>query len=195
MPVFTFDPLVDPGVADVMVAAGLQSPGVCLLMSGGDREYNWDIRQAPGLQGYTMTYRGWKAGEPIVCRFVFFEHPQGPGYVPTFPSSQVQSFYDDWVPIFALDARKVIRPKPISIQHPILNSNDIVNVVCQKIGRLTTDGHMLWWVDMTFLEFRPPKIIPSATPQGATARLGIPTPQTKIQVEIAKEAELASRPL
>lgn len=194
MPQFTFDPLVDPGVADVMVAAGMQSPGCMLLMSGGDREYNWDIKQAPGLQGYTMTYRGWKAGADIVCRFQFFEHPQGPGYTFTFPDSQVQSFYDDWVPIFALDARKM-RPNPISIQHPVLNANDIQNVVCKSIGKLTTDGKGLWWVDMTFLEFRPPKLIPTATPSGATARLGVPTPQTKIQVEIANEAALAARPL
>lgn len=194
MPQFTFDPLVDPGLADVMVAAGTQNPGVCLLMSGGDREYNWDIKQAPGTQGYTMTYRGWKAGDEIVMRFVFFEHPQGPGYVPTYPASQVQSFYDDWVPLFALDARK-IRPKPVAVNHPILAANDIFNVVCKKIGRMQTDGKMLWWVDMTFLEFRPPKLIPTATPSGATARLGVPTPQTKIQVEIAKEAELAGRPL
>jgi hypothetical protein len=194
MPLFVFDPLADPGVADVMVAAGMQSPGVCLLMSGGDREYNWDIKQAPGTQGYTMTYRGWKAGDPIVMRFVFFEHPKGPGYTVTFPSSQVESFYNDWVPIFAIDARK-LRPNPIAINHPILASNDINNVVCKKIGALQHDGKMLWWVDMTFLEFRPPRLIPAATPKGATDRLGVPTPQTKIQREIAAELELSKRPL
>lgn len=194
MPQFTFDPLVDPGLADVIVAAGVQNPGVALLTSGGAREYNWDIKQAPGTQGYTMTYRGWKAGDEIVFRFVFFEHPQGPGYVPTFPASQVQSFYDDWVPIWALDARK-LRPNPIAVNHPILAANDILSLQCKRIGPMQTDGKMLWWVDMAFLEFRPPKLIPTATPKGATARLGVPTPQTKIQVEIAKEAELAGRPL
>lgn len=193
MPLFTFDPLVDPGQSDVMLAGGMTNPGVMLLMSGGDRDYNWDIRQAPGLQGYTMTYRGWTAGEPIVCRFVFFEHPKGPGYVPTYPASQVQSFYEDWVPLFAIDARK-FRPKPIAIVHPVLNANDINNVVAKKIGALRTDGRMLWWADIHLLEFRPPRIIPTATPKGATARLGVPTPQTKIEVEITKELELAKRP-
>lgn len=195
MPVFTFDPLSDPGQADVLIAGGVQSPGVCLLMSGGDREYNWDIRQAPGLQGYTMTYRGWTAGDPIVLRFVFFEHPQGPGYVFTRPSSQIQSYYETFVPIFALDARKVAKPKPVFISHPVLNANDIYTVVAKKIGALRTDGKMLWWSDITLLESRPPVLIKPATPAGATARLGIPTPQTKIQVEIAKEAALAARPL
>jgi hypothetical protein len=192
MPEFVFDPLVNPGRADVMVAAGMQSPGVCSLIGGGGREYVWDIRQAPGVQGYTMTYRGWKAGEEIVFRFTFFEHPKGPGYATQ--QSQIQSFYEDWVPLFAIDARK-LRPKPVAVQHPILASNDINAVLCKRIGPLTTDGKMNWYVDMAFLEYRPPKIIPTATPKGATARLGVPTPQTKIQVEIAKQAELAARPL
>jgi hypothetical protein len=192
MPQFTADPLTDPGVFDVMTAAGVQSAGVCRLISGGGREYNWDIKQAPGVQGYTMTYRGWKAGEDIVFRFEFFEHPKGPGYATA--ASQIQSFYDTWLPLWALDARKM-RPKPVFVEHPALAANDIQNLFAKRIGPLETDGQMRWWVDMTFLEFRPPKIVPVETPKGATSRLGVPTPQTKIQIEIAKEQELAARPL
>ena len=192
MPQFTIDPLVDPGLVDVMIAAGVSSPGVMSIISGGSREYNWDIKQAPGVQGYTMTYRGWKAGDEIVCRFTFFEHHNGPGYATQ--ASQIQSFYETWVPIWAIDARK-LRPTPTAIQHPVLAANDIQALVCKRIGPMQSDGRMNWWVDMAFLEYRPPKIIPVATPKGATAKLGIPTPQTKIQAEIAKEAELAARPL
>lgn len=191
MPQFTADPLTDPGVWDVMIAAGITNPGVAVLKSGGGREYNWDIKQAPGVQGYTMTYRGWKAGEDIVFRFEFFEHPDGSGYASA--ASQIQSFYDDWVPLWALDARK-IAPKPVAVNHPALAANDIQNLFCKRIGPIETDGQMRWWVEMTFLEFRPPKIIPVATPKGATARLGVPTPQTKIQLEIAAQAALAARP-
>ncbi len=192
MPIFTVDPLVAPGSFDVMVAAGVSSPGVMTIISGGSREYNWDINQAPGVQGYTMTYRGWKAGDEIVCRFPFFEHPDGPGYATA--QSQIQSFYQVWVPIWAIDARK-LRPTPTAVTHPALNANDINALLCKRIGNMQTDGRMNWWVDMAFLEYRPPKLIPVATPNGATARLGVPTPQTKIQQEIAKEAALAARPI
>lgn len=192
MPVFAADPLVDPGRWDQMIAAGVVSPGVARLMSGGGREYTWDIRQAPGVQGYTMTYRGWKAGEDIVFRFEFFEHPDGPGYATA--ASQVQSFYLVWLPIWAIDARK-IKPDPVSVTHPALFANDIQSLLCKRIGPLETDGRMRWWCDMTFLEYRPPKLIAASTPKGATARLGQPTPQTKKQVEIQKEIELAKRPL
>jgi hypothetical protein len=192
MPQFTVDPLTDPGALDVMVAAGIQNPGVCRLLSGGGREYVWDIRQAPGVQGYTMTYRGWKAGEDIVFRFEFFEHPKGSGYAS--PASQIQSFYDDWAPRWAIDARKLL-PKPVATQHPALAANDIQALFLKRMGPLETDGNMRWWIDMTFLEFRRPKIVPVETPKGATSRLGVPTPQTKIQIEIAKEQALAGRPL
>lgn len=163
MPEFTIDPQVDPGSCDVIFAMGIQSPGVATLMSGGGREYNWDIKQAAGVQGYIMTYRGWKAGEDIVFRFTFFENPAS--YVQG-AISQVQMFYQTWVPLFAIDARK-FRPQPIEVYHPILFANDITAVVAKKIGPLQTDGQMRWWVDMTFLEFRPPRIIPVATPIAA----------------------------
>lgn len=192
MPQFVFDALVDPGLADVMVAAGMSSPGVCTLISGGAREYNWDIKQAPGVQGYRMTYRGWKAGDEIVCRFTFFEHPRGPGYATQ--QSQIQSWYEDWIPIWAIDARK-LRPTPVATSYPQLAGNDILNLVCKRIGPLQTDGHMNWFAEMAFLEYRPPIIIPTATPTGATARLGVPTPKDRIDVEIEKEKALAGRPL
>ena len=212
MPQFTFNPLSDPGQADAMIAGGVVSPGVMLLMSGGDREYNWDIKQAPGTQGYTMTYRGWKVGEPIVCRFVFFDHKEGPGY--TTSNSGVQSFYDIWVPIWAIDARKGPNsnvtsltaagsiasaskrfPPPVGIYHPILNANDINALLCKRIGALRTDGKMLWWIDMEFLEYRPPKIIPPATPKGATAPLAKEPPVNKIEQQIVEQETLAARPV
>jgi hypothetical protein len=192
VPQFTVNPLTNPGKFDVLIAAGVQSAGVARLMSGGGREYNWDIKQAPGVQGYTMTYRGWKVGEDIVFRFEFFEHPDGPGYATA--ASQIESFYANWIPLWALDARKVQKPNPIVVQHPALSANDIQALVCKKIGPLETDGQMRWWVDMTFLEHRPPKLIQSATPSGATDRLGIPKPLTKTQQAIIAEQELAARP-
>lgn len=206
MPQFTIDPLSSPGELDVIVAAGVQSPGVARLMSGGDRAYNWDIKQAPGVQGYVMTYRGWKGGDPIVFRFEFFNayylKPDSNGVAQLASTadaanqtqSQIQNFYEQWVPLFAIDARK-IRPTPVEVYHPVLFANDIHAVVCQKIGPLQTDGNMRWWVDMTFLEYRPPRLIPTSTPQGATAKFGAPTPQNRIQEQIEAEKVLAARPL
>lgn len=207
MPQFTVDPLASPGEFDVMVAAGQQSVGVCSIVRGGSRKYNWDIKQAPGTQGYTLTYRGWKGGDPIVARFTFFEYPDGPGYVNGKPA-MVHEFYTNWVPIWAIDARKAQRITPIpglpqgvgasqvavDVYHPILFANDITALVCEEIGPLQTDGKMSWWVEMTFLEFRPPRIIKPETPQGATAALGVPTPKGRAQILFEQQAVLAGLP-
>lgn len=191
MPQFTADPLTQPGQWDVLNAAGVQSPGVARLIAGGGREYVWDIKQAPGTQGYVMTYRGWKGGEDITFRFTFFERHDAPPYV--IAMSQVQSFYDIWAPLWAYDAFK-LRPNPTAVYHPALAANDIQNLVCKRIGALENDGKGMWWIDQTFHEFRRPRIIPTETPKGATSRLGVPTPQTRIQREIAAERILADRP-
>ncbi len=193
MPQFTIDPLASPGECDALIAMGVQSPGVATLMSGGTRRYNWDIKQAPGVQGYVMTYRGWKGGELIVFRFAFFLDP-GLTEEQARETSQVRDFYNTWIPLFAIDARK-IRPQPVSVYQPQLAANDIDALVCESIGPMTTDGNMKWWVDMSFYEFRPPRLIPVQTPSGATAKLGVPTPQSAIDIAIANETVLAQRPL
>lgn len=163
MPKFTIDPQVEPGSCDVLIAMGITSPGVAVLQSGGSREYRWDIKQASGVQGYVMTYRGWKAGEDIVFRHTFFENPAS--YVAGVPS-QVMLFYTTWVPLFAYDAFK-FRPTPVTVYHPVLAANDITALVGKKIGPLQTDGQMRWWIDMTYLEFRKAKIVPPSTPIAA----------------------------
>ncbi len=193
MPQFTADPLKQPGSWDVVFAAGIMSPGVARLIAGGGREYAWDIKQAPGTQGYLMTYRGWKAGEDITFRFTFYEHPEGSPYQLS-ADSQIESFYDVWAPLWSYDARK-FRPSPTTVYHPSLAANDIENLVCKRIGPLETDDAGKWWIDQTFYEFRPPVIIPTATPKGATSRLGLPTPQSRIDAAIAAEAVKAERPL
>lgn len=163
MPRYTEDPQVNPGAFDVMIAMGITCPGIATLMSGGSREFRWDIVQAPGVQGYVMIYRGWKAGEEIVFRHTFFENPAS--YVAGVPS-QVLLFYTTWLPMFSYDAFK-FRPNPVTVYHPALSSNDVTALVGRKIGPLQTDGNMRWWIDVTYLEFRKAKPIKPSTPIAA----------------------------
>ena len=55
---FTTDPLVTPGEWDVLYAAGQPSPGIFTL-AGGQREYKWDVKEAPGSQGATRATPRW----------------------------------------------------------------------------------------------------------------------------------------
>lgn len=181
MPQFTADPLVDPGEWDVINANGVNSPGVFVL-AGADRNYKWDIRDAPGVQGAVITYRGWRPTDGIKGTFYFYE----PG--------QVEEFMSSWVQIWALDAMK-LNPSPVSVYHPALAANDITALVAKKIGQLVGTPQQLWSCTLEWIEYRPARIIRSTTPQGATARRDRPTPQSKLQAEIEREMELARRPL
>lgn len=181
MPQLTADPIVDPGEWDILNAAGINNPGVFVL-GCADRNYKWDVKDAPGVQGAILTYRGWRPTDGIKGTFLFWE----PG--------QVEQFYTQYLPIFALDALKV-NPKPVSVYHPSLRSNDITALVCKKIGQLVGTPQQLWSVTLEWIEFRPARIIRSETPSGATAVAGRPTPQSKLQAEIQKELNLARQPL
>ncbi len=107
---------------------------------------------------------------------------------------QVDEFYNSFLPIFALDALK-LNPKPVSVYHPALMSNDITALVCKKIGQLVGTPQQMWSVSLEWIEYRPARIIRSETPTGATAKAGRPTPQSKMQAAIQAEYELAKRPL
>lgn len=165
MPQFTVDPIVDPGAFDVLVAAGQASPGVFKLMGPGGRVYKWDVRDAPGIQGAFITYRGWRPTDGIKGRFEFWE----PG--------QVQDFYDNFLPLFAIDNRKY-RVNPVEVYHPALAANDINAMVCKKIGELKGDAKQLWWIELEWIEYRKAKIIKSTTPEGATGKNGPPKAKT-----------------
>jgi hypothetical protein len=180
MPQFTVDPLVNPGEWDVLYAAGIPSPGIFAL-SGGPREYKWDVKDAPGVQGAFITYRGWRPTQGIKGIFQFWL----PG--------QVEEFYR-WAQVWALDARK-LATKPVDVYHPALAANEINALVTKSFGPLVGTPQQMWSVTLEWIEWRPARIIKADTPQGATARLGRPTPQNKMQAEIAKEQELARRPL
>jgi len=178
-----FDPFSDPGALDVLVAAGQQSPGLFVLGDdGAGREYNWDIKKAPGLQGAFMTYRGWLPTESMTFTFRFWEQ------------EQINRFYDSFLPLFLLDALK-FNPRPVQVQHPILAANNITQVVAKRIGPLVGDSARGWTVKLTVHEFRTARLVPASTPTGATTAIGKETPAGKIRLAIEAVRRLAERPL
>lgn len=179
----TFDPFEDPGALDILIAADVVSPGLFMLQQGSaPRKYNWQIQKAPGVQGVTMTYRGWLPTEDIKGTFQFWE--QG----------QVEQFYSTFLPLFQIDAMK-FNPRPVNVYHPLLMANDITALVTKDIGELTGNSAQGWKLQMTWNEFRVARIIRESTPTGATTRIGMPTAQSKIDVAIAEELARAQQPL
>ncbi len=184
------NPLRVPAFYDKLNAAGIDNPGVFILISGGSRPYKWDRKSAAGSQGATSTYRGWDVSSGIKGKFVFWE------------ATQIDEFYDTYLPQLQYDANKQ-SPSPVDIFHPALNANGVTAIQVDDIGPLVDEsgGKQMWSVTIEFSEFRPAaKKNATATPnaaQAAPAGAGEtkPSVQDEIDREIEKELEMARRPL
>jgi hypothetical protein len=137
------NPLVTPSAYDVIKIAGVTSPGVFKLHSGG-RRYKWDVKFAKGSEGATETYQGWDPKKDIKGTFQFWR------------ADQIDTFYQSFVPLLKYDATKT-NPQPVPIEHPVLFESDILSVVTQEIGPLTDLGRQLWSVTVEWIEFAPAK--------------------------------------
>jgi hypothetical protein len=147
------NPLVSPEQFDFLNVAGTISPGVCKL-EGSSRPYKWDIKDAPGSQGASETYRGWRPSEGIKFKFRFWT------------AAQIDEFFGTFLPLLQYDATKS-SPKPVNVLHPVLAANGITNLVTKEIGPLIDEGNQLWSVAVEFIEFRPaPKKNATSTPNG-----------------------------
>jgi hypothetical protein len=170
---FAADPLLDPGAWDVLIAAGKQHPGLFRLEGDAPRNYKWDVKDAPAMQGAFMTYRGWRPTLDIKGSFVFWD----PG--------QIREFYDLYAPIWQLDARK-FGVKPVAVYHPTLAANDINLLVPVTIGGLVGNSKDGWSIKYTWHEYRAAKIIIPKTPDGANFDKKSPVPQSEQQKEIMR---------
>lgn len=180
------NPLVSPEQFDFLNVAGTISPGVCKL-EGSSRPYKWDIKDAPGTQGATETYRGWRPSEGIKFKFRFWT------------AAQIDEFFGTFLPLLQYDATKS-NPKPINVLHPVLAANGITNLVTKEIGPLVDDGNQLWSVSVEFIEFRPgPKKNATSTPNSTNinSKPGTgskPTAQDEQDKEIERLLKKAKEP-
>ena len=185
----TSNPLVNPGAFDRISVAGVVNPGL-VRVSGGERVYDWDVKEAPGSQGSTITYRGWKISDGISLYFFFWNR------------EQIDSFFSQFLPLFQLDANKTA-PKPVDVFHPVLNANGITSVVAKKIGQLTPEDKLGWSLTVEVLEYRPaPKKNATSTPKssngtapGTGKEAGKPTAMDEQDKQIAALMEQARRPI
>lgn len=178
---FAADPILDPGAWDILIAAGKTHSGLFRLGGDAPRNYKWDVKDAPAMQGAFMTYRGWRPTLDIKGSFFFWD------------VGQVLAFYQDYAPIWVLDARK-LAVKPVSVYHPALAANDIQLLVPVSIGALLGNSKDGWTITYTWHEYRDAKRIVPETPEGANFDKKNPIPQTPAQIEIMKlQAKRARR--
>ena len=107
------------------------------------RPFKWDLKDAPGTQGATITYRGSRPSK-FKCYFAFWE------------DVQIDAFDQQMLPLFQIDSLKKT-PVPVAVLQVLLASLDIFSLVPEKIGTYNDEGKGLISITIDCLEYAPAK--------------------------------------
>lgn len=175
-------PFAFPEVWDQIVISGTRWSGK-IDVRGARRAYKWDIKDAPGIQGATQTYWGWKP-ERFTLVFGIWTDDQ----------------YTAWtqlVPLFRYDGVKPgSRVKPVNVYHPTLDTLGITQIICLHIGAVEKMSDDLYYEVQVYVEeYAPPQQINvTQTPPAAIDTSVVPGIPPQDAAEIAaREADLAKQ--
>jgi hypothetical protein len=140
---------LDRDPEDYILYGAKQSPGFVVL-SGHDRNKEWDVQKAKGQVGASSTLNGDGLGE----------------FTATFTLVDQQDF-DDWEDFQRLIESTTSGTAPVAlpIYHPDLARQKYTEVVNRGVGGITYRGDGSRVVAVKFGEHRPPKPKPAAKAQ------------------------------
>lgn len=145
------DPIIDLDIdpIDYVLLGSAQSPGVVTL-SGHDRVKDWDIKAAKGQTGASTALNGDPIGK-FQAEFYLADEDD----------------FAAWEDFQRLIESTTNGPKPVAlpIYHPDLARNKFTEVVNGGIGGMLHDGRGGRIVQVTFIEYKPPKPKPTAKAQ------------------------------
>jgi hypothetical protein len=143
---------VDP--LDYLLLGSAQSPGTVVL-SGHDRVKDWNVAAAKGQTGASSSLNGDPIGK-FQAEFYLADDEDLAG----------------WEDFQRLIESTTNGPTPVAlpIYHPDLARNKFTEVVNGGIGGMLHDGRGGRIVQVTFLEYRPPKPKPSAKAKAKPAQ-------------------------
>jgi len=161
------NPLRSPEQVNTIVIAGLSFgpfgdiKGKFELLDPEGRPYKWDLKDAPGTQGATITFRGSRPSK-FKLKFTF-----GVGE-PADQASAMDQFDSSIVPLLFIDATKK-SPKPLDVLQVLLAATDIFAIVPENIGGYDHEGGGLYSYTVPCLEYAPAKKKnATSTPTGTT---------------------------
>lgn len=161
---FFANPITLPIVWDYLIVSGQVAPGLCKI-SDAPRANKWDVKDGPGTQGATTTYRGNQVAEFTAKLLLGWSSPSRDG---TQDLDNLAAFLN----LLDFDPTKNANEAALDISHPALDvpNPPIRAAALKEIGTLTSAGPGgLWTIDLKFIEYRPPKAKnATSTPQGST---------------------------
>lgn len=149
------NPLRDPTSINTVVVAGLSAGPFgdvrCMfeLIDPKGRPFKWDVKDAPGTQGATITHRGARPSQ-FTFKFTF-----GVGE-PSDQADAMDRFDSTMAPLFQIDVTKK-EPKPLDVLQVQLASVDIFAVVAESIIGYEFQGNGLYTYTVHCLEYSPAK--------------------------------------
>ncbi len=168
------NPFDDPELYRSVIIDNRASPGV-VTITGHDRKTTWDVKNAKGQKGATITLKEQPPAEFTLTFSLVRDDAQG---------INDWAEWDDYVRLFR-DTVDGSTAKAKDIYHPDLAENGIASFAKAKIGGRVHDGKGGQTVVIVCQEYWPPQKKPGgvgASPRGA---------KTKVDPDAAAKAELA----
>ena len=153
----TPDPFSQPLVWDTIMISGIPWQGR-IEIRGAARSYKWDIKHAPGVEGFNQTYRG-KPPKPFTIKFFMW----------------TASMYNYWqtfyVKLFQYTGPALV--VPVSVYHPSLALLGISGITADEVGAVELQSpDLMFAATVKVHEFYPP------IPTNATSTPLAKTPST-----------------
>lgn len=168
----TINPLRRPKAFDTFKIGGLSTPGKGLI-TGASRPYEWDVQQAQGQQGATLSLRGTGlAAFAIKLKLWLDEH------------------FDQWDALCAHLQKAAESRPPVALDidaGPIAHLK-IRSVVPKNIGQLEEGTGGEWFVTFELHEYRKRKPVQGTVKGGKDTAAGKPQPKDPLEAIVAAKA-------
>lgn len=151
-------PTLVPSVHEAFIVCGIAAPGLAIV-TGAERPYKWDVKEAKGSSGATTTYQG-EGIVKVKVELLLWKDGTDPAD-PTDHFAEWDSFRDL--------LRTGLREKnlrALDVLHPALVDIDVYAMAVERIGQLVPKGGGLFSASFDLVEYKPPKKA-GGTPQGS----------------------------
>ena len=173
-------PWAAPNIWDAFYASGVPWVGK-VEIRGAYRTYKWDVKPAPGIEGFNQTYRG-KPHKPFHIVFYIWTYSM---YV--YWSSTYQKLFQ-----YTGAAGVVL---PVKVYHPSLSGLGITSVVADEVGAVEkVSDDMMYRADVLVHEFYPPILVNATNTPVAAAGVnplipGTPPPYAAATIAAQQAAQ------
>jgi len=155
------NPVDFPDAFETVTIAGVTWSGTTEI-TGLAYEMGWDVQQADGKNGATVTRKGRVLATPSI-RFDIVRDP-------VLGIDQFSEWYDTWVPLLK-SCFVGEEPVGLTVEHPDAQALECDSVLVSKIGQIVRDaedyGH--GYADVSLIQFAPAK---SVSTKGASGSKG-----------------------